>query len=319
MNVTGTSFIPSADLPLGVYRAGVRGIAADGTEGTWSTAIEFVTMQAPTITQGQNSTFDRTPTFAWNALPGAAKYEVFIRNRNTGATTLNKTNITGLSFTPTTPISDGPYRWWAIGVSAQGVRSFWTAPMDIYIGSRTDLLTPLGSSSDRTPTFTWRPVDSAVRYDLFVNQIGGQSQIIRQQNLTGTSYTPTSLLPIGSYRAWIRAVSSTGEVSPWSVEVVFTIAASQPIDDSDNRAGLPEVLLALLPREVQDKDHGSNTTRSPRRIGDAEELAPVDLIPSNAGYRFAMMPSEYAEVQFEQFDDDLLVAVIDEILDGASF
>ena len=159
----------------------------------------------------------------------------------------------------------------------------------------------------------------AVRYDLWVNQVGGQPQIIRQQNLTDTSYTSTNLLPIGTYRAWIRAVSSTGEVSPWSVEVAFIITASAPIDDSDNRAGLPEVLLALLPSEVQDKDHGSNTTRSPRRIGDAEELAPEDLIPSNAGYRFAMFPSEYAEVQSEQFDDDLLVAVINEILDGAVF
>ena len=100
--------------------------------------IEFVTMQAPTITQGQNPTFNRTPTFAWNDLPGAAKYEVLIRNRNTGATTINQTNTTGLSFTPSIPIADGPYRWWAIGVSAQGVRSFWTSPMDIYIGGRTD-------------------------------------------------------------------------------------------------------------------------------------------------------------------------------------
>ena len=130
MNVSGTSFIPSADLPLGVYRVWVRGIAADNTTtAAWSTGKEFVTMQAPTITQGQNSTFDRTPTFSWNELSGAAKYEVFIRNRNTGATTINQTNITDLSFTPSTPIPDGLYRWWALGVSAQG-RARWGHPAE---------------------------------------------------------------------------------------------------------------------------------------------------------------------------------------------
>jgi len=224
-NVAGTAFAPASDLPLGLYRAWVRGIASDGTTGAWSGAVDFVAMQAPTITQPLNSSFDRTPTFAWNALPGAVQYEVFVRNQNTGATTLYERNISGLDFTPAIPMGDGPYRWWAIGISAQGIRSFWTAPIDIYIGGQTELLSPVGSSSDTTPTFTWRPVDGAARYDLWVNQVGGQAQIIRQQNLTGTSYTPAIPLPSGSYRAWIRAISSTGEVSPWSVEVAFTVAA----------------------------------------------------------------------------------------------
>lgn len=224
MDVTETSFTPDEDLPLGVYRAWVRGIAPDGTVAAWSGMIEFVTRQAPTVTQGQNPTFDRTPTFAWNALPGAAQYEVYIRDLYTGLTTLYEKNITALNLTPSTPLPDGPYRWWAIGISAQGIRSFWTAPMDIYIGGRTDLLTPRGSNSDSTPTFNWRPVDGAVRYDLWVNQVGGTAQIIREPNLTGTSYTPTIPLPTGNYRAWIRAVSSTGEISPWSNSVDFLIA-----------------------------------------------------------------------------------------------
>lgn len=286
MNVTGTSFIPGVDLPLGVYRAWVRGIAADGTAGTWSIGIEFVTMRAPTITQGQNPTFDRTPTFAWNALPGAASSEVFLRNRNTGATTLHEKNITSLNFTPSIPIADGPYRWWAIGVSAQGVRSFWTAPIDIYIGGRTDLLTPLGSTSDSTPTFNWRPVDDAVRYDLWVNQVGGQTQIIRQPNLTGTSYTPTSLLPSGTYRAWIRAISTTGELSPWSLEVQFTIAATTLLDKPDSLAGIPQLSLAVL---------------TSMRQNDVREL------PSANPHR---------PIDTEQFDDDLIVAVIDELIAG---
>ena len=314
-NVTGTTFTPSADLPLGIYRAWVRGIAADGTAAAWSGMTEFVTMQAPTITQGQNPTFNRTPTFAWNDLPGAAKYEVLIRNRNTGATTVDERNITGLSFTPATPLADGPYRWWVIGVSAQGVRSFWTAPMDIYIGGRTDLLSPAGSSNEATPTFAWRPVDGAVRYDLWVNQVGGQAQIIRQQNLTGTNYTPITSLPTGSYRAWIRAVSSTGEVSPWSLEVAFTITAIAPLGDSESSDGIPDVLLAVLPKELQVKNLGSNTTRSSCRIIDTREIQPEERIPKIDGRDWASIPT-YTDVRSEQFDDDLLLAAIHEFLEG---
>jgi len=315
-NVTGTSYTPSSDLPLGQYHAWIRGIASDGTFGTWSTSIEFLTMQAPTVTQGKNSTFDRTPTLAWNALSGAAKYEVFIRNQNTGATTLEVRNIAGLNFTPSSPLSDGPYRWWVLGVSAQGVRSFWTAPVDLYVGGRSQLLSPVGSTGDRTPTFTWRPVDGAVRYDLFVNHVGGQSQIIRQQNLTGTSYTPGASLPTGIYRAWIRAVSSTGELGPWSLELAFTVAAHSTIEDSNHPADVLDAIQGLLVGENSDLEHLSPSSGSKLQIDTVEQLPTEDLVRSRRSYRPVASPTQYEPLQPEHFDE-LVVSVMNEILERA--
>ena len=315
-NVVGASFTPSSDLPLGVYKAWIRGIAADTTVGKWSSAIEFVTAQPPVVTQGQNATFDRTPTLAWNSLSGAAKYEVFIRNQSTGATTLEVRNIAGLSFTPSSPLSDGPYRWWVLGVSAQGVRSFWTAPVDLYVGGRSQLLSPVGSTGDRTPTFTWRPVDGAVRYDLFVNHVGGQSQIIRQQNLTGTSYTPGASLPTGIYRAWIRAVSSTGELGPWSHELAFTVATHSAIEDSNNPAGVPDAIQGLLAGENPDLEHLSPSTGSKLQIDTVEQLPTEDLVRSRRSYRPVASPTQYEPLQPEHFDE-LVVSVMNEILERA--
>lgn len=131
-------------MPLGLYHAWVRGIAADGTPGGWSATRILSVMPAPTVTQGINSTFDRTPTFAWNALLGAAEYEVFVRNRNTSVTTWYQQHIAALSFTPATALADGPYRVWVVGVSSSGVQSLWTAPIDISIGGQTNQLTPHG-------------------------------------------------------------------------------------------------------------------------------------------------------------------------------
>lgn len=224
-SIAGTSFVPGSELPLGLYEAWVRGIDASGIPGQWSRTTTFHVMPPPTITEGLNPTFDRTPTFSWQSLNGAAKYEVFVRNQITGATAVYAQNITALSYTFPADLASGPYRWWLLGVSAQNIRSFWTSPADIFVGGRTDLLTPTGSTADTTPTFTWRPVDGAERYDLWVDQVGGTTQIIRQQNIVSAEYTAEVSLPAGNYRVWVRAISIVGEIGPWSLTWNFSISS----------------------------------------------------------------------------------------------
>jgi hypothetical protein len=238
------------DMPLGLYHAWIRGIAADGSAGGWSVTTIFYVMPSPTMTAGMNPTFDRTPTFAWEELTGAVEYEVFIRNRITGSTELYQQNISGLSFTPSSSLTDGPYRLWVIGVSAANVRSYWTAPMDIYIGGRTDVLTPTGTTGDATPTFTWRTVDGAAEYELWVDQLGGTSGIIHETNLSSTSFTPSSALAAGNYRVWVRAISTEAETSPWSLSVDFTVADTG--DSWGSAAG--DFLLTALPTTRQQPD-----------------------------------------------------------------
>ena len=263
MNVKTNLFSTSTPLPIGSYTAWIRGVTANGYTGAWTARIDFSIVGAPTVTQGLNSTFDRTPVFAWDALAGAAKYEVSIKNLNTGKTTLNPRDINGLQFTPTTNMADGEYRWWVIGVSAQGFRSQWSAPMDMYIGGRPQLLTPSGTTSVATPAFRWNIVDGAVQYDLWVNQIGGKSQIVREQALTDSSFTPDKALSRGVYRAWIRAVNAGGEHSPWSLVTEFAIADNSV--EGDRLQAVPTALVrtaALLTQytnapDVADSDSPS--------------------------------------------------------------
>jgi len=242
-NVKTNLFSSSASWQIGNYRLWIRGIAANGYTGAWTTGVNFSISGAPTITQGLNSTFDRTPTFAWNALAGAAQYEVSVKNLDTNTTTLTQRNINGLQFTPATNLADGAYRWWVTGVSAQGFRSQWSAARDIYIGGRPQLLLPSGTTNVKTPTFSWRVIDGAKHYDLWVNQIGGQSQIIRQQTLTDTKFTSNKVLTAGAYRVWVRAVSTSGELSPWSLVTEFKIADTT--DDSDRLNVVPTVVVRI--------------------------------------------------------------------------
>lgn len=224
-NIPDTSWTAETDMPLGKYRAWVRGIDAAGIPAQWSTAVDFTVMPAPSLTGPLQSTFNRRPAFSWIAVAGAVSYEVYLRNQNTGATVYRQKNIMAVSWTPPVNLADGSCRWWVQATGAGGVLSFWSPPVDFYIGGRTDLLSPTGIISQSSLTFTWRPVDGAVRYDLWVDQIGGQSQIIRQTSLTGAQYTPTQALAPGYYRAWIRAVSIGSEVGVWSTAIQFKVVA----------------------------------------------------------------------------------------------
>ncbi len=234
-DVTGTSISP-ASLPRGSYRVWVRGLAADGADGAWSTGVQFSSHPVPAITSGLNPTFDTTPTIAWTSVAGATSYEVYILRINGNVKALHQTNIVGTSFT-WPALTPGPYRYW-VRVSGDTV---WSSPVEIDTSGRTNVLAPSGSTTDRTPTISWRPVDGAVRYELWVDLLGADEQIIYQTNLTTTSYTPTSNLPLGNYRVWVRAVSSS-TAAPWSAYVDFSVANAEssvtPATDSDLLASI---------------------------------------------------------------------------------
>ncbi|MFN9720825.1 MAG: hypothetical protein ACK58L_19190, partial [Planctomycetota bacterium] len=222
-NVSGTSWIHTTDLPIGKYRAWVRGIDASGNTSSWSAAVDFNTVPAPSVTAPGASTFNRRPVFVWNSVVGAVQYDVFVKNLNTGATTFYPKGITSSNWTPPTSLPDGPYRWWVQARSAQNVNSLWSAPADVYIGGRTNITSPIGVQTTRRPVFTWQTVDGAGRYEIWVNNYQNTQRVIYLVDLMTTTFTPTTSLATGTYRAWVRAISTSGSASPWSTEAIFTV------------------------------------------------------------------------------------------------
>lgn len=219
--VTTTSYVPQ--FSNGRYVVWVRGIAADGLKAVWSAGQPYTSTQVPGITGGINPTFDTTPTITWTAVPGAASYEVYVLNRNTNAKAWFQTAIAGTSVT-LPEMTAGPYRYW---VRVTGATQ-WSKEVDINTDGRTTVLAPTGSTSNSRPVISWKKVDGATGYQIWVNRPGVQDRIIYQT--TGTSnvspvtesFTPVSNLPKGNYRVWIQAINgSTG--APWSTGVDFSI------------------------------------------------------------------------------------------------
>ena len=225
-NVTGTSWTAPTSLPMGSYRAWIRGTDASGRQANQSLPVDFFVLPPVTAVSPVNPTFDQTPTFTWNAVPGAVSYDLYYRNFSTGAATIAQTGIASTSFTPSTNLPTGSYRWNVYAVVQGGYRSLAATVQNFVIGGKPPVLTPQGSTSDTTPTFSWMPVTGAATYDLWVNRIDvPTNKIVFQTGLATTSFTPTTALPIGTYRVWVRAVSTTSQVSPWSTPVNFAIAA----------------------------------------------------------------------------------------------
>ena len=308
--VTGTSFTPSADLPMGTYRFWIRGIDAKGNFANWSVLQEGLVVPAPTPVGPLSATFDRTPTFTWNSVAGAVSYELYVKNLNTNTMVINGQSVAGTNFTPTTNLTDGPYRWWTLAVSpvfgTGAIKSGGSNPLDIFIGGRPTFISPTAgsSTSDRTPTFSWKPVDGAASYRLQVNRTDvSQPNVILQSGLATTSFTPATDLAAGTYRAWVRAVSSIGELSPWSLEVNFTVTASAPAIDS------PETdlkLAGLLAPALAKPDYGD--TESSQMLIVEHPQTDATAHDPDFGIAIRMRPSDLfvsPDVCVQQYDLDV--------------
>ena len=102
--------------------------------------------------------------------------------------------------------------------------------------------------------------------------------------LTATTYTHTSWLQRGTYRFWVRAVSTTGTVSNWSFAIDFRIADASG-DASDlltlDRFFEASLELSLLPSSTMPK----NEAESALVPGSHEVLAGDIGLPADGSQR----------------------------------
>jgi predicted phage tail protein len=228
-------------VPAGTYQVTASGgglsspVVQNVTIGTQNVRLNFIRpiFAAPLLTGPATPITDNTPTFTWNPVLDAVRYDLWVNNVTTGANqVIRETNLSTPSFTPTTALPSGSYRFWVQAWNGAGDSSAWSAARDFVIQPPAvpGATAPTGSTSDTTPTFTWTASVDATRYDLWVSNLTtGQSEAIREPNLTTTSYTPTIPLPSGNYRFWVQALNSLGESRGWSPSQTFTVeSASAP-------------------------------------------------------------------------------------------
>ena len=226
-NLSVASFTPAANLPYGTYRVWVRAFNAQGAASNWSVAkdISVAPVLTPTFATQSGSTLDQTPTFAWSPIVNAVKYDLWV-DSGSMSQYIRQSALTATNFTPSNPLPAGTYTAWVRAIDANGAASAWSAAITLQVTPPVmpTFTAPASPTSNHLPTFSWTAAVEPVKFDLWVDSLTiGQPQVIRQSQLLTNSFTPSVSLPSGTYRAWVRAINLTGDLSNWSAFYDFTI------------------------------------------------------------------------------------------------
>ena len=227
--VTGTSYTNTSYIENGnTYYYKVRALDANGTAGAWSSIVSVTykqTLPAPTVTGGNDS--QGRPTLKWNAVTGAAKYEVY-RARSKDGDYIKYSTVTGTSYTNTSYIENGNTYYYKVrALKSDGTAGAWSSIVSVtYRAASTGTLSAPtvtgGNDAQGRPTLTWKAVSGAAKYEVYRAR-SRSGEYIKYSTVTGTSYTNTSYIEDGNtYYYKVRALKSDGTAGAWSSIVSVT-------------------------------------------------------------------------------------------------
>ena len=226
--VTGTSYTNTSYIEDGnTYYYKVRALKSDGTAGAWSSVVSVTykqTLSAPTVTGGNDA--QGRPTLKWNAVSGAAKYEVY-RARSKDGTYSKYSTTTGTAYTNSSYLTSGATYYYKVrALDANGNAGPYSAVVSVTCRLKLTAPTVTGSTdSQGRPTLKWNAVTGAAKYEVYrARSMNGD--YIKYSTVTGTSYTNTSYLANGTtYYYKVRALGSDGTAGPDSTPVSVTYKA----------------------------------------------------------------------------------------------
>ena len=228
VRTSATSLTPDIDLGIGRYRVWVQGISGANVRGPWSLAQGLRINTAASISNAAQQYYATTamPTFTWDQLAGAVSYEIWVNNQTSGATQVIHTTTTTHSFTPTSDLEVGVYRYWVRGISNDGFYGGWSSLAQIYVGPVA--VSPIFPTFEVSPTFEWTSVGGVSSYDFWLQH--NASVIANPTELSGTTWSPASDLTPGTYHWWVRPNLTAGGKGPWSHRQTFNTAGIPQID-----------------------------------------------------------------------------------------
>ena len=203
----------------------------DGNDPLLSANITFAGSgpAAPTVTAGTDS--QGRPTLKWNAVSGAARYEVY-RARSRSGEYIKYSTVTGTSYTNTSYIEDGNTYYYKVrALKSDGTAGAWSSIVSVtYRAASTGTLpAPTvtgGNDSQGRPTLKWDKVAGAAKYEVYRAR-SRSGEYIKYSTVTGTSYTNTSYIEDGNtYYYKVRALDANGTAGAWSSIVSVSYRAA---------------------------------------------------------------------------------------------
>ena len=239
--VTGTSYTNTSYIESGnTYYYKVRALKSDGTAGAWSSVVSVTykqTLSAPAVTGGNDA--QGRPTLKWNAVTGAAKYEVY-RARSKDGDYIKYSTVTGTSYTNTSYIENGNTYYYKVrALKSDGTAGAWSSVVSVtYKQTLSAPAVTGGNDAQGRPTLKWNAVTGAAKYEVYrARSLNGD--YIKYSTVTGTSYTNISYIENGNtYYYKVRALDASGTAGAWSsvVSVTYKQTLSAPTVTGGNDA-----------------------------------------------------------------------------------
>jgi hypothetical protein len=245
--VITTSYTLGAPLANGdAYQWYVRAFDNFGNVGLAPPALNFSVSVPPPVPVvpvllGPIATITgATPTFTWTAVPAAVAYALFIEIKSTGNIVAAGSHVYGLTYTPSSslPGGDTTYDWYVQAIYSDGTLGPKPPDADFDVSTTPALptapapISPSGSITATTPTFTWSPVTGAQGYELQIFDTTNAKDVpvlLSPQVSSSTSAVLSVALASGRTYQWqVMAYGNPGSLSPASNLVSFSIHALPP-------------------------------------------------------------------------------------------
>jgi hypothetical protein len=211
-----TSYTPPSPLPAGDAFSWSVNAVTSGEGVSEGQPQSFVVLPVP-VPVGPTGVIDSTqPTLQWLPVIGVAGYEVSLTDVTTGESVVSGEDVSPspASFTPSSPLNNlDTYQW---TVSALGNFQHGGLPFlgpesgSVYFTVNVDAppvaIAPANQDYLTTiPQFQWSPVAGAVSYDLTIVNENVNPTTQSSVNVSGTSYTPSTLPSYGYYQWFVQA------------------------------------------------------------------------------------------------------------------
>ena len=203
----------------------VQAIDGSGNPLTFSTGRQLTKSSPPVqpIAPASASTVDRVPTFRWEPLPFAAKYEVEVyknadtlyssTNRVANASGPTATKLTG--WTPTTALPAGSYAWRVRRLDVDNRPGVWSGGGTFTLAPQTPALSSPADDAmiyHDDLEFYWAVSNSAVQYRFQSSTAPSFNSPFETQLTSAPTWAPTKHYPDGTYYWRVQVLDSASNV-----------------------------------------------------------------------------------------------------------
>jgi titin len=223
-NNTGAVKGALTQIGAGVYELALSGISSGGSvtviaakngytimPSTKEAALHFVPPAAPTgaATAVLSSSAIRV---SWNAVPGAASYEIYYQIGSTSASMNYAGTSLSALYTHTGLSPETTYYYSIKAVNSAGASGYSSSVSGTTQQVSTPPSAPTGVTasvlSSNSIRVSWNPVSTATSYEIYYER--GSSSRYYAGTSSSASYTHTGLSPNAKYYYYIKAVNSAG-------------------------------------------------------------------------------------------------------------